>query len=202
MLVRCRGFAFGCSARAMLWQLRLFSRPHYGVSGEARACHVLKGGAQVMNRFGLPLRLTGLCHCLAFVQFAAAQVGPDIVVKVVEFEHDERLGPVGGGIIGAAIGTTGCNAGDEVVNWFQLPDTDHPVFPSNFYRLMTVEGSTRFEQIGQSWVKHGHGAAQDDECGFGCTPLQHFTQLGVGCSDTYGAGQALVPCDLGPRFRH
>ena len=47
----------------------------------------------------------------------------------------------------------------------------------------------RFEQIGQSWVKHTFGANQDDACGFGCTPAPDSTTLGVGCSDPYSASQ-------------
>ncbi|MCH7926108.1 MAG: hypothetical protein IIC51_11290, partial [Planctomycetes bacterium] len=154
----------------------------------------------MMKHFMTGLRMAGYLLCSVFVQSAAAQVGPDIIVKLEGFAHTGRLGPIGEGIIGAAIGTTACNSGDEPTNWFQLPDTDHPVFPSNFYRLMTIEGSSRFEQIGQSWVKHGFATEDEDECGFGCTPPQiPMFQLGVGCSDTYMSGLARIACDLSPR---
>jgi hypothetical protein len=70
----------------------------------------------------------------------------------------------------------------------------------NMYRLSVEHGSARFEQIGQSWLKHGFGAAQFDECGFGCEdPFPNDTQLGVGCSDPYLASQSAQQCNLSPR---
>jgi hypothetical protein len=45
----------------------------------------------------------------------------------------------------------------------------------------------RFEQIGQSWLKHAFTALQQNACGFGCTPAANGTHLGVGCSDPYSA---------------
>ncbi|MCH7992877.1 MAG: hypothetical protein IIB57_00380 [Planctomycetes bacterium] len=154
----------------------------------------------MMKHFVIGLRMTGFLLWSVFVPSAAAQIGPDVVVKLEEFGHNNRVGPIGKGVIGAGMGTTSCNKGDEPVSWFQLPDTDHPFFPSNFYRLMTVAGSNRFEQIGQSWVKHGFGTEDLDLCGFGCTPPPlNGVQLGIGCTDTYSSGQAMVPCDLSPR---
>ena len=36
-----------------------------------------------------------------------------------------------------------------------LPDTDHPFFPQNLYRMSGgADNNERFEQIGQSWIKH------------------------------------------------
>ena len=55
----------------------------------------------------------------------------------------------------------------------------------------------RFEQIGQSWVKHAFGADQADTC-FVCNPGD-FTHLGVGCSDTYANFQNADQNDLGSR---
>jgi hypothetical protein len=98
------------------------------------------------------------------------------------------------------ISTTACNNGDVPVHWFQMPDTDHPVMMNNFYRLTTTDGYTRFEQIGQSWMKHGFGAAQFDECSLGCAePFPNNTQLGPGCSDPYLASQMNDPCNMSPR---
>ena len=55
----------------------------------------------------------------------------------------------------------------------------------------------RFEQIGQSWVKHAFGADQKEAC-FNCTPGD-FTHLGVGCSDTYANFQNADQFQLGSR---
>ena len=57
----------------------------------------------------------------------------------------------------------------------------------------------RFEQIGESWVKHTFGADQDDECNFGCIPWPDSTQLGVGCSDPYTAPENAFYSLLGSR---
>ena len=56
---------------------------------------------------------------------------------------------------GFAVGTDSCNNGTVDVDWFALPNTDHPVIPQNLYRMSGgADNTERFEQIGQSWVKH------------------------------------------------
>jgi len=102
--------------------------------------------------------------------------------------------------VGLGISTTSCNAGNVQVDFFQLPSPDHPVIPHNFYRMSGGSGNNeRFEQIGQSWMKHAFGADQNDDCGFGCIAASNFTHLGVGCSDTYLSFQNATPGDLGSR---
>src|SRR6266487_4170501 len=63
---------------------------------------------------------------------------------------------IGAGIqVGLGIATTSCNNGEQPVDWFQLPNTDHPVVPQNLYRMSGgADNTERFEQIGQSWLKH------------------------------------------------
>src|SRR4029079_18704852 len=69
----------------------------------------------------------------------------------------------------------------------------------NLYRMSGGAGNNdRFEQIGQSWVKHTYGAEQANVC-FSCQPGGNFTHLGVGCSDTYFAFQSAEQGDLGSR---
>ncbi len=54
---------------------------------------------------------------------------------------------------------------ETFVNFFALPSTLHPVIMHNLYRMSGGSGnSDRFEQIGQSWVKHAFGADQADNC--------------------------------------
>lgn len=130
----------------------------------------------------------------------AMSVGPDLMVGPLEYAYQAgREGAVGSGTVGLAVNTTGCNKGNTPIDWFALPSIDHPLMTGNFYRLRTVAGSDRMEQIGYGWVKHGFGAAQEDACSLGCTP--HFNQqkLGVGCSDPYSADQLAEPCDGRPR---
>ena len=100
-----------------------------------------------------------------------------------------------GGVIGCAIDTPVCNAGTEPLDWYAFPDGRHPMAVFNFYRL----SQGRIEQIGQSWAKHGIGAAQENGCGFGCAPNPNSNRLGVGCSDTYSASFNAERFLLGPR---
>ncbi len=69
------------------------------------------------------------------------------------------------------------------LNWFALPNTDHPVIPQNLYRMSGgATNDDRFEQIGQSWLKHAFTALTENACSFGCNGTGG-THLGVGCSD-------------------
>ena len=89
--------------------------------------------------------------------------------------------------VGLAVATDSCNAGAEPLHWFALPQNDHPVIPMNLYRMSGGAGNDqRFEQVGQSWLKHAFTALQDNICGFGCSPTASTT-LGPGCSDPYSA---------------
>ena len=125
--------------------------------------------------------------------------GPDIVTgDIGQAGGLEQFGS-NGTQVGLGVSTTSCNAGNVVVNFFALPATNHPIIPHNLYRMSGGSGNDeRFEQIGQSWVKHAFGADQLDDCGFGCTPAD-FTHLGVGCSDTYANFQNATQSDLGSR---
>ena len=131
---------------------------------------------------------------------AEAQIGPDVVTsELTTLSQFGREGPVGSGTVGLAMTMTACNLGDEPVEWFGLPDTNHPMLSQNMFRLQLVGGSERLEQIGLAWLKHGFGADQLPGCGIACEAFPDLTQLGVGCSDTYNAGQQASACDLGPR---
>lgn len=113
---------------------------------------------------------------------AGTRPGPDVVVGDVF-----GLSQFGssGTKVGLALGTTSCNYGTENLNWFALPNNDHPVIPQNLYR-MSSDG-TRFEQIGQSQVKHAFTALTQNLCGLGCNGTGG-SRLGSGCSDPYSAG--------------
>jgi hypothetical protein len=125
--------------------------------------------------------------------------GPDIITGDVGlFGGLEQYGS-DGTQVGLGISTTSCNAGNVVVNFQALPATTHPVIMHNLYRMSSGAGNNeRFEQIGQSWVKHAFGADQSDTC-FTCQPGGNFSHLGVGCADTYANYQSAEQTDLGSR---
>ena len=125
--------------------------------------------------------------------------GPDIITGDIGlFGGLEQFGS-NGTQVGLAPSTTSCNAGDQVVQFFSLPQTTHPVIPHNLYRMSGGAGNDeRFEQIGQGWPKHAFGADQASDC-FDCQPGGDFSHLGVGCSDTYANFQNAEQSDLGSR---
>jgi hypothetical protein len=113
--------------------------------------------------------------------------GPDVIVG--DLEDVDQQGS-SGTQVGLAIGTDSCNNGDEPIDWFALPQTDHPFIPQNLYRMSGgPENTERFEQIGQSWGKHAFFALEDFVCGTcntsGCATGSH---LCPGCSDPYTSG--------------
>src|SRR6185369_15571195 len=112
--------------------------------------------------------------------------GPDVIVgSLLDFVQSQS-GSVGGRV-GLALGTDACNKGIENVNWFALPNSDHPFIPQNLYRMSGgATNNERFEQIGGSWGKHAFAAASSNGCGFGCNGIGG-DRLGSGCSDAYGA---------------
>jgi len=123
--------------------------------------------------------------------------GPDVIVG--DLPSMAQFGATGTQV-GLAVGTTSCNNGTVELNWFALPNIDHPVIPQNFYRMSGgATNDDRFEQVGQSWLKHAFTALQGNACGFGCTPAGSGTHLGVGCSDPYGSGLNAGQSGLGSR---
>lgn len=124
-------------------------------------------------------------------------VGPDMT-----FCQLYGLGQHGrsGDIVGLSEGTTSWNIGDQDLIWFNIPDEEHPFIVMNLYRLM----GDRFEQIGQSHIKHGFYALGNHQCGGPpCSYEPGHSQgnwLGTGCTDTYGPGLNASQSGLGPRY--
>lgn len=111
--------------------------------------------------------------------------GPDVIVGALS--GLAQFGSSSGTRVGLAVGTDSCNLGNVPLNWFANPNNDHPVIPQNLYRMSGGAGNDeRFEQIGQSNVKHAFTALQENICGLGCSPTSS-TWLGSGCSDPYSA---------------
>jgi len=124
------------------------------------------------------------------------QPGPDVIVG--NLPSVEQFGNVGTQV-GLAVGTDSCNNGQVDLDWFALPNNDHPVIPQNLYRMSGgTDNIERFEQVGQSWLKHAFAAASANTCGFGCNGVGG-SHLGSGCSDLYSASLNASQGGLGSR---
>jgi hypothetical protein len=146
----------------------------------------------------LGLAAAGIAGLGAHRSDAGGPVGPDVVVFGFT---DIGSNGVADGFAAYAVGTWSCNRGDAPLNWCNnngdagcglgTTDDDHPVIAQNLYRLK----GGRFEQIGQSWLKHGFLSTNTPQGGCtgaqgqGCTgPPLGGDQLGIGCTDPYHAG--------------
>jgi hypothetical protein len=165
---------------------------------KARLLRILRGFA-----FMLPLLMINAAGSFASPPERsgpeAFNPGPDVITgNIGEAGGLAQFGS-SGTQVGLGLSTTVCNAGNQLVNFTPMPSTDHPVIPHNLYRMSGGPGNDeRFEQIGQSWVKHAFGADQLDVC-FVCQSGGDLHHLGVGCSDTYAAEQNANLSDLGSR---
>src|SRR5215204_3089892 len=127
---------------------------------------------------------------------AGSVPGPDVVVG--DLSGLAQFGSSSGSQVGLAVGTDSCNFGTVNLNWFQNPNNDHPVIPQNLYRMSGgATNDERFEQIGQSSVKHAFTALTQNLCSLGCNGVGG-SQLGSGCSDPYSASLNSGP-SLGSR---
>lgn len=120
---------------------------------------------------------------------AQPAAGPDVIVG--DITNAARFTPVGG-VTAYAFGSTSCSIGTADVIWNRLTPA-HPLIAQTMFRLK----DGRFEQLGQSWLKHTFGTVDNGICG----PCNgHLGQvLGVGCSDPYSASQAGDRTLLGPK---
>jgi hypothetical protein len=139
-----------------------------------------------------------------------AAVGPDVIVGEIEESgccpQGTQISPSAssGGLVAYGLGTSSCNIatlaqGGQHLLWrSQTPF--HPIIPQNLYRLKTVNGSTRLEQLGQSWSKYAFTALQDNVCNIGCSGVGGSI-LGMGCSDPYTASRNATQSSAGPRYQ-
>jgi len=107
--------------------------------------------------------------------------------------------------VGLSVATTSWNIGDADCQWFDTGTSrpeDHPFIIMGVYRLKSVDGSERFENIGWSAIKHGFYALPSEQCGTDCTfePGHGAGDwLGMGCTDTYSAYLNGNQSGMGPR---
>jgi hypothetical protein len=115
---------------------------------------------------------------------------PDVIVG--DIVGTTRWGATGG-ITAFSVGTTSCNLGSCWLNWIS-GTAEHPVIGQNMFRLK----DGRFEQIGQSWLKHGFQALAQSVCAT-CVPPPNGSHLGVNCSDPYTKTLNGNQTQLGPK---
>jgi hypothetical protein len=134
----------------------------------------------------------GLCSFAALIlgTIASPQVGPDVYVYDVGYNfgdtNDFHYWGQNGGIAAYSVASQSCNGGTMPVSWRDTGPNSmkHPVIGQNIYRLK----DGRFEQLGQSWLKHGFCAVDESETGCPCgSPDGNCDWLAVGCADTYWA---------------
>ncbi len=127
-----------------------------------------------------------------------ANPGPDLIVGDI---FSSASYSVNNGNAAFYFGTLAANLGTHSIQW-QAASNRHPVVVAHLYRLRSVDGSDRMEQIGLAWVHH-HFTALADSIFCPCTG-PGGSQLGVGCNDSDTANRAgtqlTTICGLGPRF--
>jgi cysteine-rich repeat protein len=126
-------------------------------------------------------------------------VGADVIVGVLIGTSNttaEQFGGTGPFYDAFGIGTTSCNVGDAELLWISSTN-QHPVIGQNFYKLH----NGRYVQLGQSWLKHGFTALQQNACTCGCVSSGTGSRLGIGCSDPYGSGLNFGQSSAGPKWQ-
>ncbi len=120
--------------------------------------------------------------------------GPDVIVGDLYEVANWTSSAAIGGRRAYSVGTVSCNLGDTPLEWISSTN-HHPVISGNMYRLR----DGRFEQIGQSWLKHGFTALQGTVCGSCPNPDNTGRTLMPGCSDPYSASLNGSQSRLGPK---
>ncbi|HWL93521.1 MAG TPA: hypothetical protein VNT79_08290 [Phycisphaerae bacterium] len=129
--------------------------------------------------------------------------GPDVIVGGLGVSGFNGSNPTDvvsfsttppGPIKAFSLATTSCNIGTDELDWIDCQQSGnpacarHPVISQNMFRLK----NGRFEQLGQSWLKHGFCALDEELCTSNC-PNGTCDTLGVGCSDPYTASRNSGP---------
>lgn len=134
--------------------------------------------------------------CLPLLpQTPCGSPGPDLVMGNTQGVGNYTSSS---GIEALSLGYEPCNVGSTAVS-YAANTPSHPVYGSSLYRLKTVDGSLRLEEVGQSWLRHGFFAlSQGMRCT--CTPTDGTT-LGTGCSDSLSAAGGAGTVAWGPRWQ-
>ena len=123
------------------------------------------------------LLLFGEMKAVASIDIAVSRLGLNSGGAGDDFAYYGTFG----GVRAFSMASTACNVGTQTAQWIDGASGNQRVIAQNMYRLL----NGRFEQIGQSWLKHSFCAVSEFTCG-GCSPTDCNT-LGIGCADTYWA---------------
>jgi hypothetical protein len=166
----------------------------------------------MMSRVFISVAMFSVTFLIASTQQAMGQgcpgsgqqsQGPDVIVGTLgQTQGTQQIENYtgSGGLDAFSVGTNSCNLGNAPLLWQAGPDTDHPVIGQNLLRLKQVNGSFRFEQVGQGWLKHAFTALAQNAC---CTCQNPGTGalLGIGCSDPYTASRNGGQSGAGPKWQ-
>jgi hypothetical protein len=123
--------------------------------------------------------------------------GPDVIVGDVNGISNYSSA---GGIEAFSLGTTSCNIGNVWLNWIASTN-QHPAIGGSMFKLKTQAGGYKtFEQVGQSWLKHGFFALSQGLCCTGCQATDG-SHLGIHCSDPYTSDRNGSQSGLGPKYQ-
>lgn len=122
--------------------------------------------------------------------------GPDLVVADIQQVANYAST---GSLEALALGKIYCNVG---ASWASCSanTNQHPIAAPGLFRLKTVGGVTRFEQVGIGWVFHSFLALSGSTCCNDCQATDG-THVGVHCSDTNSASSSGTQSSLGPRWQ-
>ena len=132
----------------------------------------------------------------AQAQTCPSATGPDVIVGDITGPSNYTAN---GTLEAISLGTTSCNLGNVWLNWISNTN-QHPVIGGSLFRYKVVGGAGTFEQVGQSWLKHGFFALSQTLCCTNCTATDG-THLGIGCSDPYTSARNGSQSGLGPKWQ-
>ncbi len=132
----------------------------------------------------------------AQAQTCPTATGPDVIVGDITGPQNYTAN---GSLEALSLGTTSCNLGNVWLNWF-ANTANKPVIGGALFRYKVVNGAGRFEQVGQSWLKHGFFALSQNLCCSNCVATDG-AHLGTGCSDPYTAARNGSQSGLGPKWQ-
>ena len=85
--------------------------------------------------------------------------GPDVIIGEL-IGLQQLTGGAVNGRVGLSLGTDACNKGTIDVDWFALPNSDHPFIPQNLYRMSggatNTSGSSNLASPGVSMHSQQH----------------------------------------------
>lgn len=132
----------------------------------------------------------------ALAQVDCAIAGPDAVVGRIQTPANYARE---GGIDAFSLAIDTCNVGSAMIP-VSAGSAQHPILTFNLYRLRTVDGAMRMEQVGMSWCFHMFFPLQQSLCCTSCAAAPPGN-LGARCSTGDSATYIGTQSVLGPRWQ-